>query len=580
MSKTRKNRHPSEIGKRLEEAIHNAEYGTVSEFAHELSTQPGLPAHETILTNLSNMINHPNPAGWSRKLFLPIERLLNVRIADIIDGTDLHQRSPRGLFEIGTQGSYKDFETLANQTNESIDVLHSYDEWSKSIVDYVYQAKNIEGLRYLVDNGFYRVYSPGKIEVANYGPEDEAEHALTLLEIVEKDEDPNYGLFIKLLDTRKGTDHLDLEPGIFSNEEVLEFMLERSLFLDAVCRVPDLVLESELNTRSRRISVDGEYTALCASNWLTPLLCHALKYEDRYREQAKKLLEFSLEIAKSTLTRIGKNKSILGGEGTSVRTQKGHVLLDHSHVIGVIGEPTTEKEIKDPELKELANKVTAVIGTFRAMSRIQTPTIIDGKLHLPRADYNPIYRRFVLASVGHPYLLRKSNDQAGDAANNVFDMPRGTASKNDFSLEQWKQIGAALKSIHEIDCGIEGKAFCHGRFIHSDIYLLPNGKVELITGYKDVYVGNPEEDVFAIGLFAFKNDAFHPRANQDEIESFLEGYGYPIEGFLQKLWDYLIARAREEENIAEARYLMDSATNVLGVIRKVEQTKMNDEFQG
>ncbi len=564
MEKRRKNRHATEAGKRLADAIFE-NYSSIPQFAADLAQSSGSTNKNTVETTISQMINETPVDQWNRKYFLPIERLLGIRVADIIDGTKDYKPSPRGLYEIGTYGTYKNFEWLSEQTDGSVEIIKTYDEWSKNIVDYVYEALNFEGFRYLVDHNFYAPASPGDIVAMFHHSQDFADDIVIILKLLSKDKDPEYKMFVKLLDSREHTDYLDHNPGIFENENILDVIINSEHLLDAVCRKPDLVRESVLNGMKRQL-LGEEYHALCASNWLTPLLCYALRHEKEYRNQAKRLLETSLKVADDTLNRLGKYKGILGGEDTSITTKNGHVILGHRYVIGVIGEPSTEGEIKDPELKRLANDTTAKIGSFRAMAKFQTPVIVDGKMHMPRAEHNPLYKAFIKAAKGRRYLLQEAVSNGGDAANNVFEKPAGTVLGGSPSLEQWEQIGKALKEIHKIDCGKEGLCYCHGPFHYGDFYALSNGTIELITGYRDVYLGKPEEDVFAIGVIAFKDNFYEPEP-QDEIEAFLSGYGYPSEGFLEKFLEYLISEAKKASSTGETRFYMTLATSVLNATK-------------
>lgn len=568
MNTSRKNRHPSPAGQRLEDAIYNRygdSYDSVAKFTRKLAKELNGPGPDTVATTVSAMINGLDPNEWNRKYFLPIERLLNVRMADIIDGSRVFKASPRGLFEIGTQGNYEDFEWLAKQTDGSIDVIKSCDEWSKSIFNYVYESKNIEGLRFLVDNGYYQVFGPGKIIAYSYHAGSDEEHALILLDLLSRDEDPEAKMFIKLFDTHENTDTIDFNSDVLWNENVLRVILNSEKLMDAVCRKPDILPESSIN-RVRRVLFDGEYQTICASNWLTPLLCYALENEEEYREQAIRLLDVSLDIASATLSNIGKNKGILGRNDRSITTEKGRVILDHRYVIGIIGEPRTEGEIKDPVLKKKVAEVTSKIGSFRAMAKFQTPVLVDGKMHLPPVDQNPLYRDFINIAKGHRYLLQKADSKDGDASNYVFEAPKGSEARG-LSLDQWFQIGEALKTVHQIDTGVEGKVFCHGRFYYADFYVLDNGDLEYISGYRDVHIGDFDEDLFAAGFLAFNNNYIRPDAKQEAIEALLKGYGYPKDGFLEKLWNYLLSLAKAEDNANEMRFLMDSATGVLRAMK-------------
>ena len=564
----RKNRHVSPVGERLEDAIYRRygdSYDSVAKFTRKLTEALNGPGFNTVQTAISEMINGLHPDKWNRKYFVPIERLLNVRIVDIIDGERIFAPSPRGLYEIGTQGNYEDFERLAEQTDGSVEVIKSYDEWSKSIFYYVYESKNIEGLRYLVDHGYYQIYGPGQIMAYSYHAHSDEEHALILLDLLSLDDDPDSKMFIELFDTHQNSDIANYGGGILRNENVLRSILNSEKLLKTVCRKPEILPESAING-VRRVILEDEYQAICASNWLTPLLCYALEHEDEYHEQATKLLDASLEVASATLASIGKNIGSLGGDDQSITTEKGRVILGLRYVIGIIGEPMTEGEIKDPLLKKKAAEITSKIGSFRALTKFRTPVLVDGKMHLPPVDQNPLYRKFVDIAKGHRYLLQKADNNDADGSNFVFIAPKGTVAHG-LSLDQWNQIGHALKCIHQIDTGVPGKVYCHGRFYFADFYVLPNEDIEYISGYRDVHIGDYEEDLYAAGFLAFNNNYLRPDTDQEAIAALLEGYGYPKDGFLEKLWDYLISLAKGESIVSETRFLMDSATGVLQAMK-------------
>lgn len=565
MSTSRNNRNPSPAGKRLLEAIdrkYGHEANGVSKLAYQLSDEPNTANYDTIITTLSAMINGNNLSKWNRKLFLPMERILGIRIADIIDGTKEYKQSPRGLFEIGTEGSYEDFEWLASQTDGSVEVIRSFDEWSKGIVDYVFEAKNIEGFKYLAEHGFFDSFAPGSITAYGYHSSNSEETLLAVLDLLSLDNDPKHELFDKVVDPKEHSDLAAIRSEEHFSESAIRMILQHENLLNAVCREPSAIPESKLSGSIRAIDGDQEYMALCASHWLTPCLNYAIEHEDKYALQAKRLLEYSYDVASQTLSHIKENLILLGGHEASVTTKNGYVLLGHSHVIGIIGEPVSDGVIQNEELRRLANEVTAKIGSFRALSKLQTPILINGKMHMPHCDQNPLYSRFVFATKDKPYLLHLSENKDGDSNNYVFDAPSGKEARNGLTLDQWKQVGCALRSIHSIDAGEEGKAYCHGRFYYQDIYIQPNEEVELITGYQNVYIGDPIDDLYAMGLLAFEADYFSPR-KQNQIQAFLEGYGHPYDGFLKELANHLFDLAKAEKSANEIRFLMNSAAEVL-----------------
>ena len=565
MNKQRKNRHPSQQGERLMQAIKN-KYGdrndSVAEFERALEKSLNGMSFNTIQTTISEMINGNDIDSWNRKYFLPIERILNVRIADIIDGTANTTPSPRGLYEIGTQGKYEDFQWLSEQNDGSIDVIRSSDEWSKNIFDYVYESENLDGLRFLIDNHFYNISCPAKFQAYSYFSNSEEEHALILLKMLAKGKDGCREMFIRLFDTREGTDLIFTSDTILWNDNILEAMINSPVLLEAACRKPELLPESALNKR-QRITGKEEYQAICASNWLTPLLCYALKHEDKYRSQALQLLKTSQEVADNTLTNIGKNRDLLGPAVETISTKKGYLLIGNGRsVIGVLGEPLTDQAIQDPELRQQANKITATIASIRSLSKFQNPVLINGKMHVQRINDNNIYQEFIRASKGKPYLFQEADSKDGDSHGFVFIAPKGIQAKT-LTSEQWFQIGQALRSIHEIPTGKEGTAYCHGPFYYSNFYLLPNGKLEYIGGYSNVYVGNPEDDLLSAGLLAFQSTYFFPNSNQEGIRNLLKGYGLTFDGFLDKLIDFQLQLARSSDTSEDIRLHMNVAAELL-----------------
>ncbi len=564
MGKERKDRHLSEMGKRLDDAI-KKKYGSVVSFAVDLSKELDGTGVETIQATLSKMMATDDQSTWNKKYFLGIERLLDVRIADIIDGAKEFKPYHRaGLYEIGSQGSYKDFEELANDEGN---ILKEYDEFSNSIFDYVYEFKNLEGFHFLVDNDYFQSVVPGGL--FTYYDRDGFE--LKILELIAEDRERGEKIFIKLFDSFENLGSYLSSFDSHIKEDMLEEILNSDLLMDCICREPIKLKETYLN-RVRRNLTNGEYEGICASNWLTPTLCYALEHEDLYKAQALRLLDASLKVADQTLKSLGENKQVLlreNGSATddsiSITTNNGRVILDRYYVIGVIGEPRTKAEIKDRELAEKADQVTAKIGSFRALAKYRTGVKINGKLHLPRVAHNNVYSAFIEKAVGRPYLLQKT-DNNGDQANDVFVAPEGERARGGLTDEQWQEVGEALKSIHQIPTEQDWKAYCHGRFYYDCFLFTQDGHLEVIDGYDAVYIGNPEDDVFAAAALAFRDKYDKPTGSQERIKALLRGYGYPLKGFNRKLYAYLTNLATMERDTQRIDYIFYTAAAVARAI--------------
>ncbi len=563
----RKGRH-TEIGNKFE-AIVTGRYATLNDYYEDLGEFLGGTKPATIAAKISDFMN--GRSGFPDRYVIGTEYLLGIRMADLLSEEKVSYSSKPGLAEVGTQGDYQAFERLAQEDDGA--VIATYDEWGESIFDYVYRAKNKEGLRFLFEHGYYEVYSPGYFSAKSYGSLDKGEHALQILDIVKDDPGLAKSVFTKLFDCRSATRAANSGIGVISDERVLRFILDNRTLLTIVCETDDLVPESVLNGPTRVLPEGAdEYLGICASNWLTPLLCYSLAHEDEYTNQAFQLIDASLRIARKTVTQIGKFITSLGGSKGSVCTDHGYVKLGHHHIIGVIGEPETKGIIHNEQLSKAVEELTSVIGSFRALAKIQKPMVVNGKIHLPRMDFNPIYKEFVKKAKSNPYLLQESKDNGRDSHNFVFDMPKGKEAGNELSLKQWRQVGMALRSIHQIPTGHEELVYCHGRFVYPDFYIDQEENVEKIWAYGNVYLGKPEDDVFCVALLAFKNGYYRTETNQESLEAFLEGYGYPLNGFYEAFCDGLIAKAKKEKDNNEARFLMDSALAVMQVIKAKKES--------
>ena len=564
MAKERKNRNASELGQRLLKAMRAKNYEPQT-FANDLALKIDGAKSESILETLSKMINGKQDK-WPAKWFLAMEELLDVKVIDLINHPTHKPFSKPGLFEVGTYGKYNDFERLDETKDSGPSVLDSYDEWDKKIYFYVYESKNFDGVKYLFDSGRYNDILINPAMCGLHGTTTEEEFS-TILEIIENKGKEGENIFLKLFDNKNNLYFKQRDCELFKLETIIKIMLASDYFLEIICEEKSFEKESFLNPTRRESK--KEFLCLCSSVWLTPLLCYSLNHEDEYKTQANRLLDASLQIAKEQYEYIKLNQKDLSTTGLpSITTKNGLVILDHNHVIGVIGE-AIDVDVKDKYLREKVEVLTSKIGLIRQMSQMHSTFINNGLLHATRPSDNPTFKHFLKAAEGKKYLLHISKEKNPDKAHNeVFEAPKGRRLETIPTEKQWKELGKALKYIHSIDCGEEGKSFCLGQLNLKEIFVLENGEIECIADYSKVYIGDPKDDVMATSLLAL-NYRTHKKEEQNDLFAFLEGYGYQKNDFFNELFDYLIDSAKKK-TFKESRRFLEEAMYLLPFIKEVD----------
>lgn len=102
--------------------------------------------------NFTKMLN--GERELNSKYYIPIERIFDIRIADLLsnDANIKPSYRNRGLRYTAAANTYEEFANLAAETSEGAhSVIFNTDEYNKSIFDYIIEFRATNGIRYLVD---------------------------------------------------------------------------------------------------------------------------------------------------------------------------------------------------------------------------------------------------------------------------------------------------------------------------------------------------------------------------------------------------------------------------------------------
>ena len=102
--------------------------------------------------NFTKMLN--GERELNSKYYVPIERIFDIRIADILsdDANIKPFYRNRGLRYTAATNAYEEFENLAAETSDGDrSVIFNTDEYNKSIFDYIIEFRATNGIKYLVD---------------------------------------------------------------------------------------------------------------------------------------------------------------------------------------------------------------------------------------------------------------------------------------------------------------------------------------------------------------------------------------------------------------------------------------------
>lgn len=149
------------LREKIEKLMQNAKIPTYKDLLikiyRQLGDESAYEKAEREKGNFAKMLS--GERELNSKYYVPIERIFDIRIADLLsDNANIKPTyRNRGLRYTAATNSYEEFVSLATETSENNhSVIFYSDEYSKSIFDYIIEYRANNGIKYLVNEFLLR----------------------------------------------------------------------------------------------------------------------------------------------------------------------------------------------------------------------------------------------------------------------------------------------------------------------------------------------------------------------------------------------------------------------------------------
>lgn len=494
-----------------------------------LEAKEGSKEYESQKANFSNMLSGKRP--FSPKYILGLERTLHTSWRFIIDGgpTDA-SFEPKGLRYTAYRGTYHDFELLGKELSNDDQVIHNYDEYDNSILDYILDYQAIEGLRYLYDAKLISL----SFDLKSFtGPllssrpsEDACKEAFLLT--CEKDD---VSLFASLFDPYRLLAYREENKTIFEDPEAQKALLTAPKIFASLLKEREFSW-LDLNPWAKGVSDANRKSKLCPP-LLGDLLVFALHDPMTYQDQLQKLLKFGKAYNDE---RIAEINAFSEKDQTDLTLQDDGVLMMGRLSIGYLftyrlNEPLDLPVGTTRELGEINEQINQVkfrdkplLGGFsKGDSRIENGQVVK------RSTNNPEEYAFLKLMADQntaltPRLLKQENGLdyftyfRGQSAYYVQEMP----------LNETMQVAKFLRKIADISKKALGK---NQVYVHGDLSpmnaVFKDDELVGIIDWDSTHIGQDYED-FIYLAWTWLNIGDYARNNEQilaDLIVLLKTYG-------------------------------------------------------
>jgi hypothetical protein len=253
------------------------------------SGQKGQDIYEKQKANFSKMLS--GERDFPDKYILGIERTLHTSWNYIIDGQGFDKTfEQKGIRYAAYKGTYHDFELLGQELSHDDNVIKNYDEYNNTVLDYILDYRDIEGLRYLNDNKLVEVQFDLKQitgpVMSSRGPEKACHDCLLL--VCEKDDEQLFSSMYSPYQLL--TNYCDKNNTVFNDPKVLKAILEAKKIFNSLLKETTFTWV-QLSPEFKGTSFANNKSNLCPP-LLGNLLVYALNDTMTYQKQINELLEF------------------------------------------------------------------------------------------------------------------------------------------------------------------------------------------------------------------------------------------------------------------------------------------------
>jgi hypothetical protein len=531
---------------RIDQLLHEAELtqGELLRQMLRLSGQDPYKGYEKQKGNFSKKLS--GERDFSGDEILQLERTLHTSWRYIVDGTDQDKNfAQKGLRYAAYKGDYESFAHLGAEESHGNLVIKHYDEYDNSILDYIFDYKAIEGLRYLVDKKLITLYFDCNTLIGDVmssrGPNQACKEALLL--ICEKDDEPLFWSLFNPYQVLKGSDG---GSTIFDDPDALAAMLGTKNILASLLKDREFTLK-ELNPHIAESRMSQQAFRLCVP-CLSELLVYALHDPVKYQAQLEKILQFGKFFNED---RIAKLEEMSEEEKNDITlNEAGAISCGRVYIGDLFTYRLTEQIDLSPDLaRELAwinDQINRVKFREKPLANALTSgdsRIIDGQV-VKRTSGNEAEYTFLKLMEENgvketPRLIKQENGLdyfayfPGESAYYMYTMP----------MERTLQAVKFLRKINEISGKTlaNGKVYCHGSLSGMSAVFDKDVLVG-VTDWDGTHVGEEYED-FVYLAWTWLNIGDYTRDNEkilDNLIVLLKAYGAD-ESFKKGFADKMLA---------------------------------------
>ena len=242
-------------------------------------------------SNFSKMVSGERP--FKADYIAPLERILNTSLKYIVYGGEEENNDfpLKGIRYAAYKNDIIYFKELENEKN-NIDqpVIDSYDEFGKSILDYIVQYRSFNGLKYLIDKEYLKLSWNGRL--LDDGSNNRivwSVNAMDVFDMILKNDDAV--IFEKFSDPWSRINAYGFSFGLLTSDVTLEKIYKSNNIFDSLLNKREMTLSS---INKGLVSNRDRSTYFC-----NPLTYHLLNYGllnyERHSDKVIKLLKFGID---------------------------------------------------------------------------------------------------------------------------------------------------------------------------------------------------------------------------------------------------------------------------------------------
>ena len=476
--------------------------------------------------NFTKMLN--GERELNSKYYVPIERIFDVRIADLLSDDSCIKPSyrSRGLRYTAATNSYEEFANLAAETREgNYFVIFNTDEYSKSIFDYIIEYRATNGIKYLVNEFALRYeclrlsfFSPDNINCFCNG-EDIDKIADVLFEV---DDGDTFTKLFYAFDILKN--YYDDQKQIYGKESFIKKILNSTDIFNKYLMKKQVSLSEISNGLQNNNSIGVFINPI-----LNKLLELAFDDPRKYADKIVSILNYGIE-NNPTVIEMAMECDESGNNTFSIK-DNGSVDLryDSCGCVIVIKDDyintdiTSEMREKITRIKEINNNILVretedFFGTKR-LQRNKSGNVI--KKHTDNSIEYEMYANLKDTDLPIPRLLSTQ-----DGVDEFADY-KGRNNLLHYNLDMIAEIALFLKKLHIESAKIlNGQVYVHGNLTGADLFF-DNNSLSCVANWDACHIGYVYEDLSNFILnFSGVADRFRNNAYVfDTIEYIFEVYG-------------------------------------------------------